>query len=137
MSEQVQMTEVEFELAKKAAAQEQAISMLGANIAHGRDETNKVLSKLDSNIGRLREEIQKWPDRINKCRDDIEDDMEKIHRGFMTHTDGELMEQRLKNEFQQLRTQVKQTVITVVAVASIAQFFLLSIVLYLQIAEKL
>ena len=137
MVDQISMSKAEFNSALEQAATKAIISRLEKSHFEHLKLHNDTLTEMNGRLITLNDSINKWPERLNACKDQVKHEMDLEMKDFMTHKDGTLMEQRIQGKINEINGKIKTTTIVIVSIAGIIQFALTTIVLISKLTELL
>ena len=133
--DKIVMTRAEYQTALDLAATKAIVDRVEKSHDKQVKKTDSILTEISAHILGLVEKINRWPERLNTCRDNLKDEIHKDLKKFMTHKDGELMEQRLEAKVSEVNNKIKTNTIVIVTLAAVIQFGLTVAVLITQIAK--
>jgi len=134
-NEKITLTRSEYNTALDVAATKAIIKRIDIDSRKQTENTNGLMTELNTRLIALAETINTWPERLNSCRDSLKSEIHNDLKEFMTHKDGELMEQRLESKVTEVNTKIKTNTIIIVSVAGIIQFGLTVAVLVVQLSK--
>lgn len=75
--EKIIMTKVEYDQAMELAVQKQRVDTIAEILEKHEDKEERYLKQLFDKLREMEIHIQKWPLKMNQCRDDMEKDIAK------------------------------------------------------------
>jgi len=122
--DRVEMTNVELELTKQMASMKTEVEALKNNYERSADNLAHSMAQISAQLEALRETVSKWPEQMAVHKDGIYINFNRRLEDFMTHKDGELMEQKLESKISEMQTKFRTMVITVVGAGTVVGFIL-------------
>lgn len=133
----VEMSVVELELTKQMASMKTEVEALKLNYERSAQSLTSSMAQVSAQIESLRVDVSKWPEHMATHKDGIFVNFNRRLKDFMTHKDGELMEQKLEAKIDTLQTRFRTMVMTVVGVGTLIGFILNLLVITYQLNKFL
>lgn len=134
-SDKLTITKDELEALIEQRVEKEKLSILISDFKAHKNDEEKQLMRIDTNIAEMFKLIREFPDRITQCRDDLETD---IHRELELHYATEptvaTLRKDLETDITLLKSKIAWTVGTIVAVGGALQFGLMVYLFGLKIA---
>ena len=112
------ITQNEIDSLIKIGVQEAKLHILVADFQDHKNDADKRLEAIDNNISNVYKLVRDFPERVKRCQDDLENDIERV---YMTKKDGQILEQHLDNSIKS----VKLWIVSSVGGATAAGIFIL------------
>ena len=132
-NETVEMSVVELELTKQMASMKTEVEALKMNYERSAQNLTNSMAQVAAQIESLRDAVSKWPEQMSSHKDGIFISFNRRLEDFMTHKDGELMEQKLESKIDTMQTKFRTMVMTVVGVGTLIGFILNLVVITYQL----
>lgn len=87
--------------------QEAKLHILVSDFQDHKHDADKRLETIDTNIGNVYKLVRDFPERVKRCQDDLEIDIERI---YMTKKDGKILEQHLVNSIKSVKLWIVSSV---------------------------
>ena len=119
----IEVTQKELDALVDAGVEKEKLKILISDFQdHKRDE-EKQLMAIDNNIAEIFGLMREFPDKVNKCKDQLEEDIhEELEKHYATENDLKALRKDMNSEFKELRGRFKWTMVLIVSVAGIAQY---------------
>ena len=101
------ITDNELKSLIKIGVQEAKLDILVADFQDHKHDADKRLEAIDRNVGNVYKLVREFPERVKRCQDDLEDDIERV---YMTKKDGQILEQHLDNSIKSVKLWIVSSV---------------------------
>ena len=103
----VDITQKEIDSLVKIGVQEAKLHILVNDFQDHKQDADKRLEAIDTNIGNIYKLVRDFPERVSRCQDELENDIKDT---YMTKKAGELLEEHLTNDIKSIKLWIVSSV---------------------------
>ena len=121
--EKIEVTADELNAMIEQRVEKEKLKILIDDFKTHKDDEEKRLMAIDRNITEIFELMRAFPDRVTRCRDDLEADIHaELERHYAAETTVQALRVELKNDIKLITSRFKWTVAVIVSAAGVLQF---------------
>jgi len=123
MADPISITQDELNALIQAGVEKEKLSILIGDFKQHKEDEEKRLLAIDHNVASIFELVREFPDKVNKCRDELENDIHReLENHYVTTPDLKILSTSLNAKIDSINIRVKWTIGVIVAGAGIIQF---------------